>query len=331
VRTDVLVCAAGRRVELVRLLRQTMAEMGLPGRVLTTDADPLCAARHVSDAFFEAPSARLASFIPTVQELCDRENVMLVIPTNDGTISAYSRASAAFASMGTTVAVSSPETVEIARDKRRIWQFFRQHGIPTVRQAEVEAVVADPGGWPWPLVVKPATGSSSIGVTVARDWLQLHAAATQPDVVVQELARGNEFTIDLFVDRGGRLVEAVPRQRLEVRGGEVSKAKTVRADALQDIAERVVAGLPGAYGPLNLQVFWDGVSAPVAIELNARLGGGFPLTHAAGAPILRWLLESAMDRPLSPAPPWEDGLIMLRYDGSVLVRAEEPAMAGASR
>jgi carbamoyl-phosphate synthase large subunit len=231
--------------------------------------------------------------------------------------------------MGTTVAISSQETVEIARDKRRTWQFFQQHGIRTVRQAEVDAVVADPGGWPWPLVVKPATGSSSIGVTVVRDWLQLHAAITQPDVVVQELARGNEFTIDLFVDAGGRLLEAVPRQRLEVRAGEVSKAQTVRAPALLDIAEQVVDALPGARGPLNLQVFWDGVSAPVAIEINARLGGGFPLTHAAGAPVLRWLLESALDRPLSPAQPWEDGLIMLRYDGTLLARADEPALAGA--
>jgi carbamoyl-phosphate synthase large subunit len=231
--------------------------------------------------------------------------------------------------MGTVVAVSSPDTVDLARDKRLTWQFFRRHGIQTVRQAEVDAVVADPGGWPWPLVVKPVTGASSIGVSIARDWLQLHAAVTAPNVIVQELARGNEFTIDLLVGRDGRLLEAVPRQRLEVRAGEVSKAQTVRAQPLLDIAEQVVAALPGAYGPLNLQVFWDGVTPPVAIELNARIGGGFPLTHAAGAPFLRWLLEDALERPLSPATPWEDRLIMLRYDGTLLVRAEEPALAGA--
>jgi carbamoyl-phosphate synthase large subunit len=330
VRTDVLVCSAGRHVELVRCVREALSDLGLPGRVLTCEASDLNAARHVADAFFETPSAKLASFIPSVQELCERENVLLVLPTVDATLSAYARSAATFADQGTTVAVSSAEVVEIARDKRRTWQFFRQHGIRTVRQAEVEAVVADPGGWAWPLVVKPATGSSSVGVTVARDWLQLHAAVAQPDVVVQELARGQEYTIDMLVDRSGRLLEAVPRQRVEVRAGEVSKARTVRAQPLLDIAEQVAAALPGAFGPLNLQVFWDEVGPPVAIELNARLGGGFPLTHAAGAPFLRWMLETAMDRPLSPAQPWEDDLLMLRYDGSLLVHAAEPALAGAA-
>jgi carbamoyl-phosphate synthase large subunit len=329
VKADVLVCSAGRRVELVRRLRETMAEMGLPGRVLAADASKYNAARHVADGFFELPHAKLASFIPTVQELCDRENVLLVIPTIDTTLSPYARAAAAFADMGTTVAISSPETVEIARDKRRTWQFFRQHGIRTVRQAEADAVVADPGGWPWPLVVKPATGSSSLGVTIARDWLQLHAAVSTPDVIVQELARGQEYTIDMFVDRSGRLLEAVPRQRLEVRAGEVSKARTVRAQPLLDIAAQVAAALPGAFGPLNLQVFWDGVSPPIAIEINARLGGGFPLAHAAGAPFLRWLLESALDLPLSEAPAWEEDLLMLRYDASQLVRSPERVMVGS--
>jgi carbamoyl-phosphate synthase large subunit len=330
VRADVLVCSAGRHVELVRCVRETLSELGLPGRVLTCDASAVNAARHVADGFFEMPSAKLASFIPSVQELCEREDVLLVLPLCDATLSAYARAAGAFADMGTTVAVSSPETVDIARDKRRTWQFFRQHGIRTVRQAEVEAVLADPAGWTWPLVVKPANGSASGRVTVARDWLQLHAAVAQPDVVVQELARGEEYTIDMLVDRSGRLLDAVPRKRLEVRAGEVSKARTVRAEPLMEIAAKVAAALPGAFGPLNLQVFWDQVGPPVAIELNARLAGGFPLTHAAGAPYLRWLLETALERPLSAAPPWEDGLLMLRYDGSLLVRAPEPAMVGAA-
>jgi carbamoyl-phosphate synthase large subunit len=305
--------------------------MGLPGRVLTCDASDLIAARHVADAHFTTPPARLASFVPSVQELCERENVLLVLPTIDTTLSSYARAAAAFADMGTTVAVSAPEAVDVVRDKRRTWQLFRQHGIRTVRQAEVDAVVADPAGWTWPLVVKPATGSGSVGVSVARDWLQLHAAVSQPDVVVQELARGQEYTIDMLVDRSGRLLDAVPRQRLEVRAGEVSKTRTVRAQPLLDIAEKVAAALPGSFGPLTLQVFWDQVSPPVAIEVNARLAGGFPLTHAAGAPFLRWLLEAALDRPLSPAEPWEDDLLMLRYDGSLLVRSPERALAGSAR
>ena len=328
-RTNILVCCAGRRVELVREFQQTLREMGIDGRVLTCDSSEMSAAAQVADGSFLTPPAVLASFVPAVQEICEREDVLLVVPTHDATLAAYARAAPAFSAMGTTVAISSTEAVAISRDKRRTWHFFEQNGIPTVRQGEVDAVLSDPGGWAWPLVVKPATGSSSIGVSIARGWLQLHAALAEPDVIVQELARGQEYTIDMFVDRDGRLRDVVPRERLEVRAGEVSKARTVRAAPLIEIAERTAEALPGCFGVLNLQVFWDRVSPPVAIEVNARLGGGFPLTHAAGAPFLRWLVESALDRTLSEAErPWEDGLTMLRYDGTLLVRSPSPALVG---
>jgi carbamoyl-phosphate synthase large subunit len=98
----------------------------------------------------------------------------------------------------------------------------------------------------------------------------------------------------------------------------------VRAAVLQDLATRVCEALPGAYGALNVQVFVDGdADEPdnlAVIEINARYGGGFPLSLEAGADFPRWMLEELLGLPSTASPDdWRSGLVMLRYDAAVFV------------
>jgi carbamoyl-phosphate synthase large subunit len=71
---------------------------------------------------------------------------------------------------------------------------------------------------------------------------------------------------------------------------------------------------------LNLQCFIAGDDSMTIIEINARFGGGYPLTHKAGAPITRWLLEETQGlRVTGPFDKWESGMVMLRYDDAVFL------------
>ena len=316
----VLVSSAGRRVELLRGFRDALAAAGLEGRVLAADRSWYSSAFHEADEGLLVPSCDEDAFVPAVLDLCGKHAVDLIVPTIDPELPVYAAARERFAGAGVTVAVSGPEAVTISADKVRTHAWLVETGLPTVRQAGVDVVRADPPGWPFPLVVKPRFGSAGIGVAVVHDAAELDVAARAGEVVVQEVARGREHTIDLLVDRAGRCVSAVPRRRLEVRAGEVSKAVTVRSSALEDVAARVAERLPGAYGPLTVQVFSDEDGGLAVIEVNARFGGGFPLAREAGADHPRWLVEevagltSTADRGA-----WRPGLVMLRYDAAVFV------------
>ena len=187
--------------------------------------------------------------------------------------------------------------------------------------------------WPFPLITKPRFGSASEGVSLVRNTAELELLVARDearaplidgrpgDMVVQTIAPGDEYTIDVLVDRSGQCLCAVPRRRLEVRGGEVSKAVTVRSEALINLAFGMAKALPGAYGVLNFQVFADeGTGELAVIEINPRFGGGFPLSHRAGANFARWLLEDVRNLPsTATADGWRDGVVMLRYDAAVFV------------
>jgi carbamoyl-phosphate synthase large subunit len=315
-RFGILVSSAGRRGALVAILRRALANLGLDGPVVASDVSGYSAAFHLADRGLLVPRQSDPGFVDALLELCEREAIRLVVPTHDGELPPLAAARDRFAAIGTTVSISDPATVAIGRDKARTHAWLTAEGFPTVRQGTVTDVLADAGSWRWPLVAKPREGSAGIGV------LRCQSVADLPegDVVVQEIAPGDEHTVDVLVRRDGRCPVAVPRRRLEVRSGEVSKGVTVRHPALEDLAKRLAEALPGAFGVLNVQVFAAGDELRV-IEVNARYGGGFPLAYEAGARLPEWTIEELLGRPSTLADDWRDGLVMLRYDDAVFVDA----------
>jgi carbamoyl-phosphate synthase large subunit len=321
----ILVTSAGRRGALVGILRRALVEAGQEGRVLAADASPLSAAFHLADQGFIVPPHADPGHVDALLELCQREQVNLVVPTHDGELPLLAAARDRFTAAGVTVSVSSPEVVEIGRDKARTHAFCLHEGFPTVRQAARDVVLAQTDSWRWPLIAKPRTGSASIGVVrvdTPDDLLRLESH----DLVVQELAPGDEHTVDVLVLRDGRVVCPVPRRRIEVRSGEVSKGVTVHDDALEALVRDIATALPGAYGALCVQVFKSADGLRV-VELNMRYGGGFPLAFEAGAHYPTWQIQELAGFPPAVTDDWQEGLVMLRYDEAVFVTttANSPA------
>ena len=226
------------------------------------------------------------------------------------------------------MAVSAPEVIAIGNDKVRTYAWLTEQGFPTVRQESVEHILACGGdGWPLPLIAKPRFGSASIGVQRIESLEQLRLLPPQAQYVVQTIAPGDEYTVDVLVNRQGRGLCAVPRKRLEVRGGEISKGMTERQESLVALTRRLAETLPGAYGALNVQVFWDCATRTSSIiEINARFGGGFPLTWQAGGRYPQWIIEEILGRSTTTSTEaWSDRLLMLRFDDALFLPA---VMAG---
>ncbi len=316
---SVLFSSAGRRVELINCFREDAVELGIELRVLAADFQPeLSAACQVAEKHFAVPRCDNARFVPRMQEICAGEHVDLVIPTIDPELAPLAAARAAFAAAGTRLVVSGVETVAIARDKLRTAAVLSQHGIPFARSVALERLIANPGALRFPVVLKPVDGSASIGLREARDTAEIERAAI--DVrryLAQEKWTGREYTVNLFVDRSGRLRSAVPHWRREIRAGEVSKGRTERVPQLIDLAGRIASALPDASGPLCFQAIVTESGQAVVFEINARFGGGYPLAHRAGARFSRWLLEEAAEMPSTADVFWQEGVTMLRYDAAV--------------
>jgi carbamoyl-phosphate synthase large subunit len=305
---------------LVDCFREAFRELAIQGRVIGADVDPERApAAHLVDKCHRVPPCSSPEFIDEVLRIGREEGVCLIVPTIDPELLVYSNARPRFLRQGINVAVSDPQTIQIAGDKKETNCWLLDNGFSTVRQDTVEDVLANKWKWAFPLIMKPRFGSASTGVTKITSFDALEElAGDNPGYIVQEFARGEEYTINVFIENG-RCVCAVPHRRIESRAGEVSKGQTSRNANLIRLGTEIAERLPGARGALNVQCFVDGVGKSRVIEINARFGGGFPLANRAGAKFPRWMLESLLCRQSTASCEWEDNLLMLRYDSAIFV------------
>lgn len=314
----VLVLSAGRRVSLVRGFQESRRSGAV--RVLAADAEPaLSAACQVADRSFRLPRVSAPEYADSLFALCRQEGVKLVVPTIDTELPMLAALKGRFESNGIAALVCGAGLVEDFADKRRTAQFFTGRGLEVAELYPREAIR-------YPVFVKPFDGSLSVGAVLVRAAAEMTPAIIDnPRNIFCEYidhADHTEFTCDLYYDRAGQLRCAVPRQRIEVRGGEVSKGRTVKGD-VEDIFFDKLAKIDGALGPLTVQLFRNNDTGRLVFnEVNARFGGGYPLTRHAGADFQGWVIDEHI---YGAAPPlrrdWKAGVLMLRYDAEVILGA----------
>lgn len=318
-RPNVLISSAGRRSGLLQAVRESLQTRRTGAWVGAVDSGTSSPVRFLADRFWQVPRCTDPAYGPALLEICSANGVGLIIPTIDTELPFYARKRAQFKAEGVDVVVSDGPVIAIACDKIATHEWLVANGFPTVRQASSPLEALAPAkAWKWPLIAKPFNGSASVGVRRIETHQDLaRLAETNPEYVVQEMAQGREFTVNLYVKASGKCVCAVPHWRMETRAGEVSKGVTVKDSRLMELACRVAQALPGARGPLNIQCFLDADGVVAIIEINARFGGGYPLAHHAGAHFTDWLLDEQEGRSVPCYDAWTDDLAMLRYDEAV--------------
>lgn len=316
--SNVLLLSAGRRVELVEAFKIEMAKRNLEGHVCATDLQPhLSAACQIADRAFKAPRVTDPGYIDFLLETCLAEGIRLVVPTIDTELLLLACNQSRFAAAGIHLIISDESLVALCRDKRKTSDLFTELGIDTPRIYERSAIT-------FPCFAKPYDGSCSVGATLLPRPDALTSAMLEDEkMMFMEYIDSThvEYTVDAYYDRMGRLTCAVPRQRIEVRGGEVSKGATRRHFVYEYLLPRL-AKLQGARGCITVQVFANEATGRfAALEINPRFGGGYPLSYSAGANYPGWLIdEYLLGHDIEFFDEWENNLLMLRYDAKVLVR-----------
>jgi len=308
---QVLILSPGSKVALTRALAE--ATNARHGRLLAWEQDPLSPAATFCHVRLPGGPVEDDATVQRLLEACVREQVKLVVPSRHDDLPALAAVADLFAAAGVTLAVSSADAVALCLDKVETHAWLRDHGFPTPEQATVATRATSALAGRFPLVAKHARGSGSRQVRVCRCAADL--AGLPGDWIVQTLAPGAEYTVNTYAARDGRCLGEIPHERLMIGDGEVVRGRTARISVLMDLARRITESLPGARGPLNIQIFWDAATQrATVIEINPRFGGGYPLAHEAGGRFAAWLLDEYIDgRELTRLDTWQNGLTMVRY------------------
>ena len=313
---NVAILSAARKVWLVQAFQRALAATG-GGRVWALDCNPLAAALQAADAAELSPRSDAPDYLDWLLRWCRREQISLVVPTRDAELELLAGAAERFLDAGVCVVVSPAKAVALCRDKRRFGEFCRDRGFATPAEFEVNAVPA------FPVFVKPRSGQAGRGAQRIGTGEELSRRGFDPErEILQEFVSDPEFTIDVFIDWNGRLLSAVPRERVRVVDGESVVGRTVRNDELADTAGRLALAL-GLRAHVTVQAF----RAPGRIrfiEVNPRFGGGAALGFVAGCPTPEWLVRQVRGETVEPRiGGYEAGLWLFRHSADLFRRDVE--------
>jgi len=288
----ILVSASGAP-GTARLLRALRENGEREVRLVGTDRSELAVGRHLCDAFHVVPAGSEAGFADAMLDVCRREGVSVVLPQSSFDLLGLAEAKERFAEEGVAVMVSSPEAVRRSNDKATSYAMLDEIGVPgpawrRVRGVEAVAEAAGELGYPdQDVCMKPVFSSGTRGFRVLsasadrreqlltnrpgvaealrlEDLVELLGADDDMELLVMELATGEERTIDGIAD-GGRIALGHAKTREAMRAGLAMYFETLDDEWLEDVAARIVAELRLDHF-FNIQLVGDRV-----IEVNPRI------------------------------------------------------------
>lgn len=316
---NVLLTCVGRRNYLVDYFREALRGRG---NVLAANSYGDTAGMLAADEAFVVPPLTDAGYVDELLAICQDRDVGLMLSLYDPDLRVLAHSRERFARVGTTLAVSSPEVIDMCDDKWRTYIFAKNWGIHTpetyLSLDEFHAALSD-GASSFPVVVKPRRGMGSLGVEYPDGLDELQslyhivrkrvAAGLLPgarldgpdaDVLIQEKLVGTHYAVDVVNDLSGSYICCFAKRKLEMRSGEADRAITVVDDRLEDLACHISRCL-GHIGVLDIDLV-DVDGDIHLLEMNPRFGGAYPFAHVAGANLPAAMLAWAAGE--VPRPEW---------------------------
>ncbi len=311
---NILFLGGGKRVSVARHFIQSGKAAGVSVHIFSYEIDPqvpiACTATVIIGKKWRDPG-----IMQDLQETCIRYDIGIILPFVDPAIEIAAKLKNGSGSP--FIPVSSMELCRTMFDKRKAQEWFESHNImtPMVYRFREEVL--------FPAILKPATGSASKGIVIARNQHDIEKIPDFNEYLVQEYIESNrEYTVDCYVSRARETICCIPRIRLETAGGEATRTKTVKHPDLISISKQILSA-PGYEGPITIQFIEDLDKGNIYVmEINPRLGGGVVASIAAGADIPLYIILEWMGRKISPCNGWKEDTLVTRYLQEVVFYAD---------
>ena len=315
---NLLITSAGKRVTLTKLFQQSLKEIYPDSKVFTTDMNPgLAPAGIISDNCFKAPRVTDEKYTDFLMEICVKNNIGLIIPTIDTELFVLSESKVLFQNNGIESLVSDLQFVKTCRDKRLTYRYLQNLNIRVPQPVDKYHPI-------FPLFAKPYDGSLSKDIYTIRNKNELTAEIlNHPKLIFMEYINKEEykeFTVDMYYGKDNYVKSIIPRERIEVRAGEINKGYT-RKNFLVEFLKKRMNYLPGVIGCICIQLFYrESDNDVIGIEINPRFGGGYPLSYYAKADFPSYIIrEYLLGESINYSDEWLNNTLMLRYDDEIIV------------
>ena len=319
---NLLILSCGTRNKLVRYFREKENRFD---RVIGTDCSLYAPALYETDKHYLVPRMTSPDYLNTILKICEEEKVGAVLPLQEDELYLIASHKELFTEKGICPIVSSPETVELCRDKYAFYNHLVKHNLPVLPTCDSLVTFQkcyENGRMDFPVFVKPIRGSGSIGIQKVEqpELLEALCKYSSADLLIQSFADGEEYGIDLYVDMlSHKPVSIFAKKKLRMRAGETEKSVSVKDEALFVLVRQTVETL-SLSGPIDMDIFCVDGKYYIS-EINPRFGGGYPHAYSCGVNFPKLIATNLSGQEnTDTVGSYEGGICMLKYTDLMTLR-----------
>lgn len=316
---NILITSAGKRVALTKYFKETLNRFFPESKMFITDMNPeMAPVSYVCDGSFKVPRVTAPEYPEILLNICEENEIGMIIATIDTELLLLADIKESFREKGIHVIVSDKPFVTMCCDKRNTGAFFEAHGVRVPQEI-------DKNNPTFPIFAKPYDGSLSTNLHFIKAADELTwEILNDPKLLFMEYIDKSvykEYTVDMYYGKDNKVKCVIPRERIEIRAGEINKGRTAKNEIVNFIKEKF-GYIEGCVGCICMQLFFHpGTKDIVGIEINPRFGGGYPLSYNCGGNYPELLIrEYFLGEEVEYFDNWKDGMLMLRYDDAIFVQ-----------
>ena len=308
--TSVLVPGAAGPAGINTIKSLKMAGFG--GKIIATDSSKLSAGFFMASAHVIMPKVvDEVNYMMKLEQVINDHNIEVLMPSSGYDIQLYSKYRKQIEELGAKPVVSDLESMEVCYDKKMTFQKLND-------KFDMPFTTTNPDKIPeFPVIAKPRREKGGYDMMIIEDENDLRQATSKfQDMIFQEYLPGEEYTIDVLSDLNKKPLVAVPRIRLETKGGISTKGKVIHDIQIEQICMNV-ADFIGIRGPCCIQMKEAKNGRLKLVEVNPRMGGGTIFATLAGVNFPALILDMVQEKEIIK-PSFSETTI-IRYFEEIIV------------
>ena len=265
--------------------------------------------KYFVDKFYKVPSVKDSEYVDKLLDICRKESVDIFFPQMSAELPVLLANISRFDAIGTKVSMMRDDSLNIANNKLKLFEFMKKNSIPVSEFRAVSSLDEFYGsicelGYPdKPVCVKMTESSGARGVRIIDDSKSryhifayekpdsfyisyeemrqiLEEADEFPELVAMEYLPGDEYDVDLIADDGKVLYMAGRRNPIMVMS-ITQESILEKNDEAYAVAEKVVEKLKldGNIG-IDYKFTEDGKCR--LLEINPRIDATVSIFAAGG-------------------------------------------------
>ena len=213
-------------------------------------------------------------FLSFLNKYVLKNKIDVIFPISDRELKILSQKKKFFMKKGVNVIVSDLKIIENCQNKIKFSKYLKKFNILCPKIITKKNIKKN-----LPVIKKEVNGSASKNQEVIFKSSQINKNY-EKKFFFQKFLKYQEYNLDILNDLNGNYLHSCAKKKLFIRAGETDKAVMINNKVFENFAKKLSKALRHI-GVVDIDFFYNKKKFYV-LDINPRLGGGYPFTHLYG-------------------------------------------------